>query len=536
MANFFEQFHDSPAPAAPGGTPNFFSQFHPEVSAPDDGGASFDERFRSSSPTHITVRPAALSDVVTDIPKEVSGAYTRAAQHLTGSSVSDLPGYDPRTRGELGPLEGLARTGKQMLGVPELLAALPAGLARSVIGHLMSQGEHWVGSIIAPDVAAKDDPQKMYDTAKGDVDTALAAAGTRSPIAVTAKPPVFSIPELKAGAKAGYEGPELTGLEVKPVAITDFASKTKSALDAAGLDENLAPKVHAILTKLESVPAGPSATVTGNNIKSLRQLLGNAASSADAQEQLAAKTALDALDKHIPTIPAKDVIAGDPKEAGAALDDANSIYSAAKHAETIDKKAIQAELRAAVANSGHNVANTVRARMADILIKPDLQRGFQPDELAFMEQIVRGTKTQNALRAAGNLMGGGGGLGAAVTGGIGAVATPGGVGGLIPVIGYGLKALSNHLALSDVGKLSEMIRSRPALESSMNKFNAGAGKFASAPNGKTYAAALIAARNFSSNLRSAGVDVSPADLLKVLQSPAPAQADDQENIPRPPGQ
>lgn len=32
MANFFAQFHDSPEPAAPSGTPNFFSQFHPDNS------------------------------------------------------------------------------------------------------------------------------------------------------------------------------------------------------------------------------------------------------------------------------------------------------------------------------------------------------------------------------------------------------------------------------------------------------------------------------------------------------------------------
>lgn len=33
MANFFEQFHDAPEPAAPSGTANYFSQFHPEDNA-----------------------------------------------------------------------------------------------------------------------------------------------------------------------------------------------------------------------------------------------------------------------------------------------------------------------------------------------------------------------------------------------------------------------------------------------------------------------------------------------------------------------
>lgn len=127
----------------------------------------------------------SITDAVTDIPSEVGKAYSSAAQHLTGNSVNDLPGYDPRTRGELGPIEGLMRTGKQILGLPELLASLPTGIARSVIGHLMSQGEHAVGTVIAPEIAAKDNPQAMYETAKGDVDLAMSAAKPAgSPISV----------------------------------------------------------------------------------------------------------------------------------------------------------------------------------------------------------------------------------------------------------------------------------------------------------------------------------------------------------------
>jgi hypothetical protein len=486
-------------------------------------------------------QPSAM-EAITDIPKEIGGAYTTAIQHATGNSVNDLPGFDPRTRGELGPIEGLMRTGKQIMGVPELITSLPVGLARSVIGHLMAQGEHKVGELIAPEIAAKDDPKKMYETAKGDVDTALSAAASRGvPAAAKAVP---SIPELKTAASANFESPALVGLEVKPVAISDFAGQTKVSLDAAGLDENLAPKTHAILTKLEKVPSGPS-VVTGNNIKSLRQLLGNAAGEA-GQEGRAASQALRALDEHIPKIESKNVVAGDPVAAGEALNTANADYSAAKHAETIDNKTIRAELRAAASNSGQNVANTIRQRMADILNpeRPDLQRGFKPDELAMMEQIVRGTKTQNALRWAGNYLGGGGGLGALHTSAAGAgagAAIAGPLGAVIgavapPALGHILKALGNRGTMADAAKLSEMIRSRAPLASSSAKFGSAATALSNSPSGKTYAAALLAARNLSTNLRGAGVDVSPADLLRSLQSPAQGNAQQQDEIPRPPGQ
>jgi len=503
--------------------------------------------FRQAKPEQAAAVPVQqlLPAAVADIPHEVNAAYQQGVQHLTGNSVTDIPGFDPRTRGQLGPVEGLMRTGKQILGLPELISALPAGLARSVIGHLMAQGEHAAGTLINPEVAAKDDPQKMYEAAKGDVDTAMSALATRGPVPKAVAP---SIPELKAaasgkaGSPGGYEGTELSSLEVKAPAITDFATKTKVALDAAGLDENLAPITHKQLSKMESAPAG--ATVTGNNIKSIRQLLGNTAGE-PGKEGRAAKVALDALDEHIPNIEAKDVISGDPQAAGEALDTANANYSAAKHAETVDNKTIKADLRAAATHSGKNVANTVRQRFADILDPEhsERQRGFTKDELGLMEQVVRGTKTQNALRYAGNYLGGGGGLGAqhmsAIGAGAGAVVggVPGAfLGAAAPSgLGYILKSLGNRSTLQAAKQISEAIRSRAPLASSSAKFNQAAQAFSVGQNGRTYAAALISARNLSNNLRGAGINISPSDLMKGLQSPGTANADENQ-VPRPPAQ
>ncbi len=139
-------------------------------------------------------------------------------------------------------------------------------------------------------------------------------------------------------------------------------------------------------------------------------------------------------------------------------------------------------MRAAAANSGQNVANTVRQRMADILLKPKEQRGFAPEELQMMEEIVRGSTAGNALRATGNLLGGGGGLGAAVSAAVGGMATAGlgGVGAVAPVIGFAMKQLSNKLTLRQTEKLSELIRSNAPLASSMEKFGEKASSFQNA--------------------------------------------------------
>lgn len=549
------------ADAAPQGP---WSAYGQTANAP----ASFADRFDAVP----TPKPSLL-DAVTDIPKEVKGAATAALQHATGNSVDDLPGYDVRTRGELGPIEGLARTGKQVLGIPELLSALPVGMARSVIGHLMAHGEHWVGALLNPERAAHDDPQKMYEAAKGDVDTALEAARPagvpvkapvpalaaepatavlpakaaepagvawqwKEPVGAVPKAPVPSVAELKAEATKGYESPALTDLEVKPTTISDFGLRTKLALDAAGLDENLAPKTHGILSRFEKIPgSGPSVKLTGNNLMSMRKTLSNAAGE-PGQEGLAASRALNALDEHIPKIEAKDVISGNPKAAGEALDTANANYSAAKQAENIDNKVVSAELRAASTHSGANVANTIRQRMAAIAdpTKRKEGRGLLPAEVEAAKTIAEGTRGQNALRKVGNVLGGGGGLGMqhGATAGAAVGAFLGGPAGAavgvtaVPALGHLLKTLSNKLTLRQADQLSEMIRSRAPLASSMQKFHQSASNVVKNQSGRTMAATVLAARNLSTNLRGAGFDVSPADLLKGLQPASATDANDQQ--------
>jgi hypothetical protein len=80
---------------------------------------------------------------------------------------------------------------------------------------------------------------------------------------------VPTIQELKAAAKADYQSPEVTGLEVKPTTIRNYSDTAKVALGNEGFDENVAPKTFGILEKLQKIP--PGSTVTGQNFNSLAQ-------------------------------------------------------------------------------------------------------------------------------------------------------------------------------------------------------------------------------------------------------------------------
>lgn len=380
--------------------------------------------------------------------------------------------------------------------------------------------------------------QRATDAATGGV-TGAALGGVVAGIgrAVAGKAPAAapSIEELKKAAKTGYESAAVKELELAPRAVADAATGIRSRLDAEGFDEIIGTKAHAILKRLESVPEGATA-VSGQNLRSIQKTLGKAAGSIDPQEKAAASMALAQFNEFLETLPAGAVMRGSADDFTRIVKEANANYSAAKVAEGIDKKRVTAEVRAAAANSGANVANTIRQRMADVALNPKASRGMRAEEIAQAERISRGTPAQNAMRRAGNIMGGGGGLGTLLSGGAGVLAA-GPVGVALPLGGMALRALGNRMTLNQAEKLSEAIRKRAPLASATTKFEERVAQFHANRNARTASAAALAARNLASNLRSSGFNVSASDLMRALQAPVASRADEEQpDVPRPPAQ
>ncbi len=386
-----------------------------------------------------------------------------------------------------------------------------------------------VGTITGAGNSEGDLPQRAADAAVGGATGAAlggAISGVAKLVGGKGPSPAPSIGDLKEAAKKLYNSDAVKGLEVNPEAVKNMATGIRARLDDIGFDENIATKAHGILKKLDDVPP-EAVAVTGQNLRSLQKTLGKAAGSIDPQEKAAATVALAELNKFLENIPAAAVIKGSADDFTSAVRTANANYSAAKAAEGIDAKVIQAETRAAAANSGRNVANTVRQRMADVVLKPKQQRGLTDDEVAMADQIARGTKTENALRTVGNILGGGGGLGTLASGAAGGAAF-GPAGMALPALGFVLRSIGNKMTLKQAEKLSETIRSRAPLASSSTKFEEAVAKFQEQRNAKTAAAAGIAARNLANNLRGSGFNVSVSDLMRALQGPVAGRAEDEQ--------
>jgi hypothetical protein len=289
-----------------------------------------------------------------------------------------------------------------------------------------------------------------------------------------------SVETLKSAAKAGYEEARNMGVDYSTAGIKNVAASLQKRLEEEGVLDKLGPQTHAILRELQSAPEGAVISLSG--VDTARKALNNIAQQnagplGNRTEAYAAQRAIKELDNFLAGPGEANVVAGPAAAAGAKITDARGDYAAAMRSEKLTGAGERAELNAAVANSGLNVGNQTRQRVRDILVKPKESRGFSDEELGLLEQLARGSKTENTLRFAGNVLGGGGGLGTTVSSAVGATTgalaagTPGAAVGaaLPPALGYGSRQLANTLTQRRLNTIDQTLRMRSPLYRQMVK-------------------------------------------------------------------
>lgn len=280
---------------------------------------------------------------------------------------------------------------------------------------------------------------------------------------------------LRAAADAGYDDARALGVDYSSNAVRDLAGTIQAGLERDGVLAELAPTTFTILNKLQNPPADSVASLSG--LEAARRSFGHAAKKFDnPTEQLAAQRAREGLDTFLEGADPSSVVAGPAAEAARIMSEARGNYAAAARSDKLTGIEEAAELRAAAANSGQNVENATRQRIASLLLKPKERAGFSEAELAQLEKVVRGSGGANAARAIGNMLGGGGGLGAMVpvaAGGATGVATGSpalaAIGAALPVVGYGAKKVAARLTDRAFKEADEMTRMRSPLYERMQE-------------------------------------------------------------------
>lgn len=313
-----------------------------------------------------------------------------------------------------------------------------------------------------------------FATIAAPVNPAIRAGDKAIPGALKAlkptKPKAPSVEALKEASEAGYESIRAMGVDYSADAVKSLADDVARELEDKGIFAELSPKTFSLLDKLREPPADSVASI--ENLVAARRAFNNAAGDfTNPTERLAANRVIDRLDEFLLGRDEASVVAGPAPAAGKALEDARGNYAAAKRSEKVTGAEERADLNAAVANSGANVDNQTRARIRDLLTRKKDARGYSKEELAFLEQVARGTWGSNLARWMGNLLGGGGGMGAQVAGGLGAAfggvagGFPGaGIGYAIPpIVGALSKKASAALTRRQLHKADEKIRERSPL-------------------------------------------------------------------------
>lgn len=257
-----------------------------------------------------------------------------------------------------------------------------------------------------------------------------------------------ALDNLKSSTSAGYDA--LTDrnirLPLQQSALDNLATDIQDTLNRKGIRPSVADSIHRAADEIRT-PATGAADVA--DLVAARQNVKTLLGSPDANKA-GAFIALDKIDKAIETAAPGTM---------AKIKELDKNWSAVKANEALDKRFARAELRAAGEHSGMNVGNKIRQQVTNYLLSNEAKY-LSPETKADLEKIVKGTATQNVVRHAANLLGGGGGLGmlAGGTAGYEAGGLPGALAGA--AAGRAFKIMNNRAVVKQAERAAEAIRRR----------------------------------------------------------------------------
>jgi hypothetical protein len=361
------------------------------------------------------------------------------------STVTDpivSPDYQPQTA-----VGGVLKTGAEflpaMVGGPESLAAKFA--TRVAVPALTTEAAGALTKGTAAEPYAR-----VAGALAGGVGASKVANSMAEARALKAATPALA--DVKSEATSAYDA--LTARNVAtPLSqstLDNLASDITTTLNNRGIRPSNAASIHAAVDEIK-MPATTGAADVVDLVaarQSIKELLGK-----HDTNKSGAFVALGKIEQAI-----EQNSPGTMK----AIREADKNYAAAKAAEALDKRVAKAELRAAGENSGMNVGNKIRQNITTYLGSNEAKY-LSAETKADLEKIVRGTASQNTMRAVANLLGGGGGLGmlAGGTAGYQAGGWSGAAAGA--VAGRAFKSLNNRSVMKQAEQVGRNIRSRSPL-------------------------------------------------------------------------
>lgn len=274
-----------------------------------------------------------------------------------------------------------------------------------------------------------------------------------------------STDELFDTADNLYDITRNSGVMLKPNVLRDLSTRIMGDLKAEGHDEINVPMAWGKLEKVGEL-INQNGLVGIKEVQNARKALSKVASSTGAntaQEREAARFAIAEINKYMSTVPPTDMAAGSTKmlnQARQAWQSADKAYAAGMRAEQLENALTYAIDRAKSTGKGTNVENAMRSNIRSIIDSPIKSRGFTPNEISQMREIVRGEGKTNLLRGLGAMAPTG-----IVSGTLGlelaSMILGGGKKALFgPLLGYGAKKMADRATANKISDLIAGVRLR----------------------------------------------------------------------------
>lgn len=282
----------------------------------------------------------------------------------------------------------------------------------------------------------------------------LAGEGIGATVNALKAPASKSIDDLRSAKSAAYDRTKQLGIRYSPESFEQMATDALKAASEMSASSMRHPQTADMFRRIGQLVEG-KASPTLTDMDQLRQVVWrDLANSTDGAEREFGRMIIDKIDDMIDTAAP---IGGNGDEAAAAIKEARELNRRYKNAERFDEAMTKAQRRADSTDSGGNLENAQRQNVRQILDNPRKAKFLNAEEKASMEQMVSGTKAQNATRWIGKKLHSIPGVGAAA--GLGMM---GGPMAAVPIAallaGGGFKAISRGMGNQNKAIVEALIR------------------------------------------------------------------------------
>ena len=303
-----------------------------------------------------------------------------------------------------------------------------------------------------------DEKRAAISAGLGGVATGAVAKITRSIESTQAKKLLKeaspSIDKLKEASSALYRKIDEAGVVLKD----DFVERLNISLQQLAKKNKFLPEIHKdTAAALNAFSRREGQSLGLSDLDNLRQIMGEAAQSADPRDARVASVLIDRIDEAIDRLTPSQTVSGNVEGVAEAFGQARQLWRRAKKSEIIE----EAIVRGSEAASGPQ--NGIKNELRLLLKNKKKRANFTREELDFIRRAVRGNIGENFLTFAGK-------FGIADQGSIRALgpllgsAFAGAVGGLpaalvVPAIGQVSRSLATRLTQNNSALANQVVQS-----------------------------------------------------------------------------